>query len=182
MDLEGRAVLNCKSKTVFKVNFMIRKFLKRISTHPKILEFLNRYNIPKEYFIPTRKMVARGVFIGTFIAFIPMPMQMAAVVALSPFFRFNIPIAVAMCWITNPITMPIIYYIEYLTGTILLNIEPEPVELTIEWFTNNMAKIFIPLYVGALFYSIVGAITGYLLVNLLWRSSVKRERNSKGKI
>jgi uncharacterized protein (DUF2062 family) len=158
---------------------MIRNILKKTTTHPKIKEFLNKYNIPTEYFSANRKMIARGVFVGIFVAFIPMPMQMAFTVFLALFFRFNVPIAVAMCWITNPFTMPPIYYIEYLTGSYLLGIEPQSVEITLEWFTNNISKIFVPLYFGALFYSIVGSITGYFLVNWLWKLSVKKERKLK---
>ena len=155
---------------------MIRKKLKHTTKHPKIREFLKKYNIPLEYFAASRKMITRGVFLGIFIAFIPMPMQMAATLLFTPFFRFNVPIAVAMCWITNPLTMPPIYYIEYLTGSFLLGIEPEPVQMTLDWFSSNLSKIFIPLYTGALFYSIVGSVSGYYLVNWLWKKSVKKER------
>jgi len=157
---------------------MLRKTLKKTTKHPKITEFLKKYNIPVEYFSATRKMIARGVFLGIFIAFIPMPMQMAATLLFTPFFRFNVPIAIAMCWITNPLTMPPIYYIEYLTGSFLLGIEPEPVQMTLEWFSANISKIFIPLYTGALFYSILGSIGGYYLVNWLWKKSVINERKN----
>lgn len=155
---------------------MVRKSLKKTTKHPKITEFLNRYNIPIDYFSATRKMIVRGVVLGVFIAFIPMPMQMAATLLFTPFFRFNVPIAVAMCWITNPVTMPPMYYIEYMAGSFLLGIEPEPVKMTLEWFSDNLSKIFIPLYTGAFTFSIVGSIGSYFLVNWLWKKSVKTER------
>ena len=155
---------------------MIRKSLKKTTKHPKIIAFLSKYNIPLDYFSATRKMIVRGVALGAFIAFIPMPMQMAATLLFTPFFRFNVPIAVAMCWITNPLTMPPIYYIEYLTGSFLLGIEPEAVQITLDWFSSNISKIFIPLYTGALFYSIVGSVSSYYLVSWLWKKSVKKER------
>lgn len=157
---------------------MLRKKLKKTTQHPKIIEFLKKYNIPIEYFSANRRMIARGVFLGIFIAFIPMPMQMAATLLFTPFFRFNVPIAIAMCWITNPLTMPPIYYIEYQTGSFLLGIEPEPVQITLEWFSNNISKIFLPLYVGALFYSILGSFIGYQLVNWIWKKSVMNERKN----
>jgi uncharacterized protein (DUF2062 family) len=157
---------------------MLRRTLKKTTQHKKITDFLKKYNIPSEYFAANRKMISRGVLIGLFIAFIPMPMQMAAVVAFTPFVRFNVPIGIAMCWLSNPITMPPMYYMEYLTGSYFLGITPEPVELTLEWFKNNLSKIFIPLYVGTAFYSIFGSISGYFLVNLLWKISVKKERES----
>lgn len=155
---------------------MIRKTFKTISTSEKLKNFTQKYNIPTEYLLPNRRMVAKGVLIGLFIAFIPMPMQMLAVVSLIPFARFNVPIALSMCWLSNPFTMPPMYYMEYLTGSFLLGMEASSVELTLEWFSENIGNIFIPLYVGTAFYSVFGSIFGYFLVNFLWRNSVRKDR------
>ena len=155
---------------------MIRKTLKKTSSHKKLRDFIKKYKIPHEYLSTSRKMISRGVLIGLFIAFIPMPMQMAAVLLFVPFIRFNVPIALAMCWLSNPITMPPMYYMEYLTGSFLLGIEPEPVEMTLEWFKHNLDDIFIPLYFGTAMYSIFGSLAAYFLVNYLWKLSVERDR------
>ena len=124
-----------------------------------------------------RKMVSKAVFIGLFIAFIPMPMQMLAVLAVMPFVRFNVPIALAMCWLSNPLTMPPMYYMEYVTGSFFLGNEPLDVKLTLEWFSDNIDDVFIGLYVGSTFYSIIGSFGGYWLVNHFWKSSARRDRN-----
>lgn len=155
---------------------MIRRTLKKTSRNEKLKAFITKYKIPPEFLSTSRKMLSRGVFIGVFIAFIPMPMQMAFVLVFMPFFRFNVPIALAMCWITNPFTMPPMYYTEYMTGSFLLGMEMQPVELTLEWFKNNLEEIFIPLYFGAFLFSIVGSISSYWLVNYLWKFSVHRDR------
>jgi len=155
---------------------MIRKTLKRTSKHKKLKEFIKKYKIPAEYLSTNRKMISRAVLIGLFIAFIPMPMQMAAVLLFMPFIKFNVPIGLAMCWLSNPITMPPMYYMEYLTGSFLLGIKPEPVKMTLEWFTNNMDKIFIPLYFGTAMYSIFGSLIAYWTVNYFWRGSVREDR------
>ncbi len=155
---------------------MIRKTLKKTSSHKKLRDFIKKYKIPPEYLSTSRKMISRGVLIGLFIAFIPMPMQMAAVLLFVPFVKFNVPIALAMCWLSNPITMPPMYYMEYLTGSFLLGIQPAPVEMTLEWFKNNLDDIFIPLYFGTAMYSIFGSLAAYFLVNYLWKLSVRRDR------
>lgn len=157
---------------------MLRKKLINATKHPKTLQFLERHNIPLEYFRANRKMIARGISLGLFIALIPMPLQIVTVILLAPLFRFNVPIAIAMCLLTNPFTMPPTYYIEYLTGSFLLGIEPQSVKLTVEWFTQNLSKIFLPLYIGALFYSVLFSFTSYHLVNCLWRISIKKSRAS----
>jgi len=85
-----------------------------------------------------------------------------------------------MVWLSNPITMPFMYYMEYLTGIFLLDMEPiNNIELTIEWFKNNLNDIFIPLYVGTSFYSIFISSLIYFLTNYFWIKSVHKERNKK---
>ena len=162
---------------------MIRKFFrKKASGKGKLDTFLEKYNLPRAYFNINRKMITRGVLIGLFWGFIPMPMQMAAVVATAPFIRFNVPIAIAMVWLSNPITMPPMYYMEYLTGNYLLGLEGiNSIELTLEWFSANMKDIFVPLYVGTAFYSIVVSALVYFLLNWLWIRSVKEEKCEKKK-
>ena len=162
---------------------MIRKVFKKKSSSPKLDALMKKYKIPRELLAVNRKMVARAVLVGMFIAMIPMPMQMVAVMAVAPFFRFNVPVGVSLVWITNPFTMPIIYYVEYITGNFLLMQEGvHDIQLSMQWFLDNMADIAIPLYVGTAFYSVVFSIGGYYLVNWLWKLSVhseKRKRDQK---
>lgn len=163
---------------------MIRKvFKKKTSGKSKIDRLLEKYNLPKTYFAINRRMVTQGVGIGLFWAFIPMPMQMVAVIAMTPFVKFNVPIAISMVWLSNPLTMPPMYYMEYLTGNFLLGREGiSDIELTLEWFSANIEAIFLPLYVGTAFYSIVVTGVIYILLNRLWIRCVyqaKDERNNK---
>jgi len=155
---------------------MIRKKFKLISQSPKLKAFITKSKVPKEYLSTNRKMVSKAVLIGLFIAFIPMPMQMAAVLAVMPFVKFNVPIALAMCWLSNPFTMPAMYYVEYLSGTYLMGVETVNVELSLDWFTQNIDDIFIPLYVGTFFFSTIGSSLGYYLVNHFWKSSVHKDK------
>ena len=155
---------------------MIRRTLKKTSKHHRLKEFIKKYKIPPELLSTNRRMVSKAVFIGLFIAFIPMPMQMVAVLAVLPFTKFNVPIAIAMCWLSNPFTMPPMYYMEYVTGSFILGMETTPVEMTMEWFGDNIGNIFIPLYVGTAFYSVLGSSIAYYLVNHFWISSVHRDK------
>jgi len=156
---------------------MIRKKLKNTHNNKTIQTFLKKYKVPKEFIATTRKMVSRGVSIGLFIAMIPMPFQMLAVLLFIPFLRFNVPVALIMCWVTNPFTMPFIYYIEYLTGSFFLNIETQNVHITPEWFQNNLQDIVFPLYLGAIFYSIVISWFAYYFLIHIWKKSVHKDRN-----
>lgn len=156
---------------------MIRRILKRSRLHEKYSHIIVKYKIPRAFLSINRHSVAKGVLVGLFIAFIPMPGQMVAIVLLQPLFRFNLPLAIAMVWITNPLTMPFIYFIEYKTGGLLLGLNDLPkVSMTLEWFQANFDDIMLPLYTGALFYSAVFAVTGYFAVQSLWIRSVRKHR------
>ncbi|MEA1920149.1 MAG: DUF2062 domain-containing protein [Campylobacterota bacterium] len=159
---------------------MIRNIFKKTKQSHKFKDYIEKYNISTEFLNVNRKMVSRAMLVGFFIAFIPMPLQMVAVLAVLPFFKFNALIGIAIVWITNPVTMPMIYYVEYITGNALLMQESlQGIEISVDWFLEHLDDIFIPLYVGALFYSTVSAIFFYYLVNWLWIVSVRKAHRSK---
>lgn len=161
---------------------MIRKVFKKNRDRPrgKIDRFIEKYNLPREYLSINRKSISRGIWIGLFWGFIPMPFQMVGIMALTPFFKFNVPIAMAMVWLSNPFTMPFMYYAEYLTGNLILGWEhTKHIELTMQWFKTNWDHIVVPLYVGAAFYSVVVSTLIYFLINWLWIRSVKEEQKNR---
>ena len=156
---------------------MIREFFKKKRSNYKIDSLIQKYNVPRAYLATTRKSVARGMFIGIFIGLIPMPGHMLSVLALMPFARFNVPIALSMVWINNPFTMAGIYYIEYITGAFFLGMHMDMHQhMDAAWFIDNLKHIFLPLYVGTAFYSLLISSTVYFIINLLWRRSVNNAR------
>jgi len=159
---------------------MVRNFFKKIHAQERLHTMIKKYKVPKAYFSFNRKYVAKAALIGIFIALIPMPFQMVAVVVLLPIFRYNIIIAMFAVWLSNPLTMPAMYYIEYLTGTLLLGTEPiHDIELTLTWFQKNFSAIVLPLYTGTFFYGFTLAPLSYFLINKLWIDSVSKERHAK---
>lgn len=161
---------------------MIRKLFKKKQSNGKIKALIDKYKIPREYLAINRKSISRGVLIGLFWGFIPMPFQMLAVLAVTPFIKFNVPIAISMVWLSNPFTMPFMYYMEYQTGNFLLGNESlENIELSLDWFSNHWDKIITPLYVGTIPYSLGVSTIVYLIINKLWIDSVKQDKLDKTK-
>jgi len=162
---------------------MIRKAARRARSHHRIEALVERHRIPRAYVSTNRRSVARAFAVGLFFALMPMPFQMAAVLALMPFFAFNVPIALALVWVSNPLTMPIIFYAEYLVGNWILmrdgGGEAANAPVSLEWFENNLEAVITPLFSGALVCGILCALGAYLLVNVLWARSVYDERNRK---
>ncbi|MBF0429759.1 MAG: DUF2062 domain-containing protein [Fibrobacteria bacterium] len=127
------------------------------------------------------KPVAAGLALGTFVAFTPtFPLQMILATMLAYWFKVNIPAAIIGCWITNPITMPIIYPLEYMFGKWLSSVFnlpdistfPQMVDETesmIEimeipkhkaFFQNIMMKVK-DLVLGSLIFAFVSSIAVY---------------------
>ena len=159
---------------------MIRKAFKSTAGSSKFDAFIKKYKIPREYLAINRKSVTRGLLIGLFWGFIPMPMQMLAVLAMTPFIKFNVPIAFSMVWLSNPLTMPLMYYMEYKTGNLLLGWDGiENIQLTLDWFQSHWDDIVVPLYVGTIPYSVGVSLLVYIVVDRLWITSVKRHREHR---
>lgn len=84
--------------------------------------FYKKIILPLKEVHAPREEIALGASIGMFWAINPLVgIQMYLVTMtwlIFKFFniRFNLPIALAMVWITNPLTMPIFYYAFYITG------------------------------------------------------------------
>jgi len=118
-----------------------------------------------------RRSVSGAFAVGLFWAFVPMPFQMVAAAATAIPARVNLPISVALVWISNPITMPPMFYFTYLVGTWVIGQPPMEgeFELSMEWMMNSMSLIWQPLYLGSLLCGIIASITGYIAMRGFWR-------------
>jgi len=77
----------------------------------------------------SREMVT-ALFLGLIVAFLPLVgIQMLIVFFLALWFRANLPVIVAVQWVSNPFTMGPIYYADYKIGLAMMelfSIAPEP--------------------------------------------------------
>ena len=120
---------------------------------------------------------ARGAFaIGLFFAFIPVPFQMVLAAAAAIVLRVNLPISVALVWITNPLTMPPIFYASYLVGTLVLNQPAQhfAFEASWAWFIESLTTIGPAFLVGSLVCASIASIIAYVAIDFIWCRSVKR--------
>jgi uncharacterized protein len=123
-----------------------------------------------------RRSVAGAFAVGLFVAFIPVPFQMAIAAAAAIGLRVNLPIAVALVWVTNPLTMPFLFYLAYKVGAALLGTPPGAFhfELSLAWLGNGLLEIWEPFLLGCLVFGTTAAAGGYLLVRASWRIVVLR--------
>lgn len=121
-----------------------------------------------------RRSVSGAFAVGLFWAMIPLPMQMVFAAATAIGTRVNLPLSVALVWITNPLTIPPIFYFNYRVGDWLLGGETQCAEFeaSLEWLTQSMGEIWQPLLLGSLAVGTVLALLGYLTIRLIWRLHV----------
>ena len=121
-----------------------------------------------------RRSVSRAFLNGLFFAFIPMPAQMAFAAFASIWLRSNLPLSVALVWISNPLTMPPLFYANYVIGAWLLGVEPQPFAFqpTFDWFLGKLGSIGAPLYLGSFVVAIAASVGGFFAVDLLWRRTI----------
>ena len=160
----------------------MKKFFKRslphvsdIKSHPKLQFFGELLHDPNLWHL-NRRSLAGGTAVGLFIAFVPIPMQMLLAATLAIWFRVNLPLSVSLVWVTNPITIPPMFYFAYKLGAVLLCIPAQQLEfrLSQEWLLNSLGNFWQPLLLGCFILGTLSALAGYLVINLLWRLQVSR--------
>lgn len=124
-----------------------------------------------------RRSVSGAFALGLFNAFVPVPFQMVLSAAGAILFRVNLPIAVGLVWITNPVTMPPIFYFCYLVGTWILGTPVSDVQFSISlhWLGSELARIWQPFLLGCFVCGVIAAIAGYVLMRGFWRMHVVRD-------
>lgn len=130
-----------------------------------------------------RRSVSGGVATGLFWAMIPIPAQMLTAALSAIFFRVNLPISVALVWLTNPITIPPVFYFNYVVGTWLIGAPADVGEfqMSLEWIMAEINAIWKPLYLGSVITGTLLACVGYTTMRLYWRWHVlKRYRTRNG--
>ncbi|MDM8569836.1 DUF2062 domain-containing protein [Thiotrichales bacterium HSG1] len=156
----------------------------KIKSHPKLKFFGNLLHEPNLWHL-NRRSLSGGMAVGLFVAFIPLPIQMLLAVAAAVWLKVNLPLSVSLVWITNPVTMPPLFYFAYQLGALILGIPIIETEFSFspEWLLYTLGNLLQPLLLGCLVLGIVSAAIGYLAVNFLWRLQViklrKERRNRK---
>jgi hypothetical protein len=166
---------------------MPKKFIKRfmpdhhaLRNHRHLRIFGERLHDPNLWHLNRRS--ASGAFaVGLFMAFIPVPFQMVLAALGAFWFRVNLPIAVALVWLTNPLTMPPIFYVTYKVGSWLLGRQgpSREFEASYDWLAQELGAVWQPFLLGSLIFAVLAAAVGYFTIRSLWRLRVIRHWQRK---
>lgn len=122
-----------------------------------------------------RSSVSLSFFIGLFCAFLPLPGQTVIAAILALWWRANLPLAMSLAWISNPVTFAPLFFLCYKLGSLILG-KPESsdfrIELSFEWMLAQGAAIWTPLITGSLIFGLTLGLCSYLTIRWLWRLKV----------
>lgn len=130
-----------------------------------------------------RGALNRAVYIGVLCAFFPLPGQMPLAIIGALLFRANVPMAIALTWLTNPLTTIPVFWFAYSVGAWLID---EPLiglrtvgmvlsDVTL-WLTGNGGSPFgqhsfslTAFGLGLLICGIVSSILAGIIFRLVWQ-------------
>ncbi len=166
---------------------MPKRIIKKFMPDPeklkqqKSLQFLgDRLHEPNLWHL-NRRSVSLAFAVGLFVAWIPTPGQMVIAAAAAFYFRANLPISVALVWLTNPITMPPMFYFAYVVGLSLLGKDTPAanVEFNLDSIMSSLGDIGGPFLFGCLILGIISAAAGYFGIRTFWRYYVNKQWNTR---
>jgi uncharacterized protein (DUF2062 family) len=182
---------------------MARNFLKRFIPTPDMiknnpaLRIFERFLHDPNLFHLNRHSVSVAFFWGLLIAILPVPGQMPLAALAALVFRCNLPIAVALAWVSNPLTTPFLMLISYKLGAFILQADPvlngQPLSYETlaasanqvwdqlcagnfadswGWLMKSLGGIWKPLLLGLIVTGLLLGTLGYFAMQVFWRWQV----------
>jgi len=120
-----------------------------------------------------RRSVSRAFAIGFWAMYTPpLPWQQVIAAVLAIYFEANLPLAVALVWITNPLTWAPLYYAAYWVGTLVMGQPSFGFSEFSAFFTiEKVWDLGAPFLVGCFTLMNIGGLLGYFGTRFLWRRS-----------
>ena len=160
-----------------------------LKAHPWLKPVAHRLQEPGLWRMQ-HEAVARGVAIGLFWAFAIPVAQILVAAAHCVWWRGNIPVAAGVTLITNPFTIGFWLWLAYKLGSLILGVAPhEAADGSAALQGVAIGSGFDPLawleqfgwraVLGMAIFSVVGSVSGYILVKLIWRWRVWFKRRAR---
>ena len=158
----------------------LKRFLKKYSpdrkqlrNHKSIMIFGDILFDPRLWHF-NRRPVAKAFAVGILCAWIPVPFHTLIAAGLAILFRCNLPVSAALVWLSNPLTMPLQFYIAYEVGAFVLKVPTQhfDIEFTVDGILSIIHHIWEPFLLGCLICGIICAYLANLTIRIVWRYCV----------
>lgn len=122
---------------------------------------------------PERSKIAAGFALGAFFSMIPMPLQMIPTLLLGYMTRVNLAASLVGVWISNPITTPPLFYLQYKIGHAVLGLAVhKEIDTTSTWI-DMLKEAPLAILCGGLITGVIASIIGYPLALVTWDAITK---------
>ena len=166
---------------------MPRRFFQRFLPHRrtikenKLLQIFGDWLHQPNLWHLSRRSVAGAFAVGLFVAWMPVPFQMVLAAGAAIWLGTNLPLSVAIVWISNPVTIPPMFYFAYMVGTWIVGapVTDFSFELSFDWLLNELAGIWKPFLVGCFTMATISSLLGYISIQGIWRYIILKRRSSK---
>jgi uncharacterized protein (DUF2062 family) len=156
---------------------MPKRTLKQFAPSPaalreiKLLRVLGDWIYEPNLWHVNRYSASMAFFVGLFVAFIPIPGQMVLAAILALLLRCNLPLSVGLVWITNPLTMPALFFLAYSVGALMIDVPMKPLEFELnwQWLLERIGAIWRPLLLGCVICGLFFGSLSFFLVSMMWR-------------
>ena len=169
----------------------LKKLLHRMKLSPehiqagRIGKWLGKHGVNPDLWSFHRGPVARAVVAGLLPATSPfLGLHHFLAVFLAIVMRANVPVAVVVQTVNNPLTIPIYYTMAYHVGEVMLGRpakyenhirekikkldETEGIRAKLRMLAGELAMVAVPLMVGCTVIGVVVSISGYGLIYAIW--------------
>ena len=159
----------------------LRRYLRRfvpgageIRRHAFLRRVFGRLLFDTDLWHLNRASVAGAVSVGLFMAWAPVPFQMVLAAGAAITIRCNLPVAVALVWISNPVTAAPMFYGAYELGGWMLDVAPVDlrIDISLQWLLHELGRVWEPFLLGCFVLGIASAVLGHVAIRLVWRAHV----------
>lgn len=172
-------------RTVFKT-IRYLKHPRKLRERP-VMRWFARHFLDKRVWKPSQHTLSGGMAVGLFVTLQLLPVQMPAATILAAIFRVNIPVALVLCWLSNPFTFPFIGWLEYAVGKWFLKLytqvptTPFPTHLPDSMVDAWMVlKEHAPvMLVGGVILGAVMSVLGYVITWGIWEITARLEASKR---
>ena len=124
--------------------------------------------------------LAMGMAVGIFVSIMPIiPFQTLVAIALAFLVRGSKSAAVLGTWLSNPLTIPLVYYVNYKLGCTLLGYQAVLDNIAFDSFSQLMElglEVTLAMIVGGV---VIGAVLGLVAYFVTFRGFVIIRRRSR---
>jgi uncharacterized protein len=124
--------------------------------------------------------IAMGMAVGIFVSILPIiPLQTVVAVTLAFLVRGSKSAAALGTWLSNPLTIPLVYYANYKLGCLLLGFETTVDHIAFNSFSQLMAlglEVTWAMIVGGVVIGAALGVVAYFVTFRLYRSFRNRSR------